>query len=445
MKLKKFALRALATMAVVVALCMFFSGTVKTIATAKIKTTRAKSGRLEERTELSGKLLFPETEEIRFALDEGQTIQITKVNARSGYAVKAGDAVIEARVANYESAMQTQQESYDAALDQLLTLESKNSGLRLRRSDEIYSNAYFALRSLQKQAVADRIAMEALLTQEKLELPEMGFPENASDALITAISAYRATLQAKDEAQTALDAVERYLPDDATWAYITGRRDLEDKMAEAEQKMQALNRLNAAVRSISAPYDGYVVDVAVKAGDSYDGSAALFTLNAQDTLPVLRMDLSSVEKSVAQGMSVSMTTERNGSFETKVAQIGMDSEGKRYADAELSEEMIEAAGGVYAMSLGETPLTLVNRADRQTTLLSVNAVHGTGDSRYVYIVENGYSSFGNSKMTVRKTDVTVLAEADGLVSIEEELGYYDIAYMEDRPINDGDTVMLYTD
>ena len=30
-----------------------------------------------------------------------------------------------------------------------------------------------------------------------------------------------------------------------------------------------------------------------------------------------------------------------------------------------------------------------------------------------------------------------------MASVREEIGYYDIAYMEDRPINDGDAVMLY--
>lgn len=46
-------------------------------------------------------------------------------------------------------------------------------------------------------------------------------------------------------------------------------------------------------------------------------------------------------------------------------------------------------------------------------------------------------------MTVHKQSVTVLAEADGIASIQEDMSWYDIAYMEDRPINDGDTVMLY--
>ena len=48
-------------------------------------------------------------------------------------------------------------------------------------------------------------------------------------------------------------------------------------------------------------------------------------------------------------------------------------------------------------------------------------------------------------MTVKKQNVTVLAEVKGVVSIQEDLSYTTIAYMEDRALNDGDTVMEYTD
>ena len=88
-------------------------------------------------------------------------------------------------------------------------------------------------------------------------------------------------------------------------------------------------------------------------------------------------------------------------------------------------------------------MTLVNRAKQNTTLITSSAIHGTGSNRYVFTVETSYSSFGNSTMTVHKQTVTVLAEADGTASVEEDLSYTDVAYMEDRAINDGDTVMLY--
>ena len=62
--MKKWAIKGLIGTAVFVALCMFFSGTMKTLSTAKVKIVTAKSGKLEERLSLEGTLVFPETEEI---------------------------------------------------------------------------------------------------------------------------------------------------------------------------------------------------------------------------------------------------------------------------------------------------------------------------------------------------------------------------------------------
>ena len=52
--MKKFAIKGLVALAAVVALSMFFSGTIKTISTAKVKLVTAKQGKLEEEIKLSG-------------------------------------------------------------------------------------------------------------------------------------------------------------------------------------------------------------------------------------------------------------------------------------------------------------------------------------------------------------------------------------------------------
>ena len=53
--MKKMAIKGLVTLAAVVALCMFFSGTIKTISTAKVKLVTAKQGKLEEEILAAGK------------------------------------------------------------------------------------------------------------------------------------------------------------------------------------------------------------------------------------------------------------------------------------------------------------------------------------------------------------------------------------------------------
>ena len=443
MNLKKFALRGLAILAVFVALCMFFSGTIKTITTAKVKITRGRSGRLEEKIQLTGKLTFPDVVRVGYPLEDGQTIQITKVNFRPGYTVNEGDVVIQARVANYDETMKGYQSDYSSALETLQQLESKNANTRLRRTDTAYADAYFGLRDARRDAVSRRIAMNTLLNREGLTLPEVGAPEGASDALIQAINDYRAAVQAETAAESAMQQVERYAPEESVWAYITEKRAAEDKISDLEAKIEALGVLNGSVRQIAAPNGGYIAEVLVKEGDTYDGTSELFTLTQPETMPVLRADLTGINKTVTQGMTVTISGGNFGDMETTVANVGIDQEGKKYADVTLTQDVISTLGSVYSMTLEDTPMTLVNRARQNTMLLTTSAVHGTGNNRYIYTVDTSYSSFGNSTMTVRKQTVTVLAEADGVASIQEDMSWYDIAYMEDRPINDGDTVMLY--
>ena len=226
MNLRKFAIRGLIVLAVVVALCMFFSGTIKTITTAKIRVAQATTGRLEEEVDLNGALTFPQVDRVGHALEDGQSLTIARVNVRPGYEVKEGDVVIEARVADYENALKEQQSAYDEALAGLLELESKNAGIRLRPSDEQYADAYFALRDAMKASAARRIEMEALLAAEGLKLPDSGAPEGASEALVKAIETWRAADSAEQAAQAAMDGVSRYAPDETTWTYITQKHDL---------------------------------------------------------------------------------------------------------------------------------------------------------------------------------------------------------------------------
>ena len=443
MNLKKFALRGLAILAVFVALCMFFSGTIKTITTAKVKITRGRSGRLEEKIQLTGKLTFPDVVKVGYPLEDGQTIQITKVNFRPGYTVNEGDVVIQARVANYDETMKGYQSDYSSALETLQQLESKNANIRLRRTDTAYADAYFGLRDARRDTVSKRIAMNTLLNREGLTLPETGAPEGASDELIQAISDYRAAVQAETDAESAMQQVERYAPEESVWTYITEKRAAEDKISDLEAQMEALGVLNGSVQQITAPNGGYIAEVLVKEGDNYDGTSELFTLTQPETMPVLRADLTGIDKTVTQGMTVTISGGNFGDMETTVANVGIDQEGKKYADVALTQDVISSLGSVYSMTLEDTPMTLVNRARQNTMLLTTSAIHGTGNNRYIYTVDTSYSSFGNSSMTVHKQTVTVLAEADGVASIQEDMSWYDIAYMEDRPINDGDTVMLY--
>ena len=174
MDLKKFAVRGIVVLAVFVALCMFFSGTIRTITTPKVKLTAAKRGKLEERVDLSCKLAFTDVERVEMELPEDTTLTISKVNTREGYSVSAGDVVIQARVTGYEQQRKRWQEAYDEAAEGLLALENKNRGIRITRRDEAYADAWFSLREARRAAVSAELEMEAQLSREGLKGVETG-------------------------------------------------------------------------------------------------------------------------------------------------------------------------------------------------------------------------------------------------------------------------------
>ena len=93
----------------------------------------------------------------------------------------------------------------------------------------------------------------------------------------------------------------------------------------------------------------------------------------------------------------------------------------------------------------ETKLTVSYRSSASTTLLPVSAVRGSGESRYIYVVDEGSNALGETTLTIRRQDVTVLAEVGSTVSVQEDLGRVRVAYMEDRAISEGSTVMLYAE
>lgn len=443
MNLKKFAIRGIVILAICVALCMFFSGTVRTITTPKVRLASAKRGKLEQREELSCKPAFPEVDEIDFELPDDVTLTITRVNTREGYTVQAGDVLVEAKVSNYDSLRKTYQEAYDSASEALMTLENKNRGIRVSPRDEAYADAFYALRDARRAAVSLRLDVAAQLGREGLQAVDEGYPDGASDELRALIDSWNDAKAKQAEAQAAMDALSRYTVPDDVWTYITDQRDQIQKRDEAEENLQQLVTLNDGAKAITAPHDGYVAAINVKESDVYDGTQPLLTITAQDAMPTLRADISELTRTVTEGMEAALNPDTYDAIETKVVGVGTDSEGKKYADIELTKQLIKARGSVYSMLQEETPISLIFRAHEATTLLPTSAVRGSGDERYVYVADQNNEAFGGKTLKLRKMEVKVLGEYGGTTSIEEDLGYYNIAYGEDRAVSDGDAVMEY--
>ena len=163
MKLKKYAIRGLIVFAVVVALCMFFSGTIRTITTAKVKLLTPRQGKFSEQVELTGKVVFPAAEPVKLENAQGVSLTVTSVKVQPGSEVEKGDTLFTAEIADYEKNMDTLRQSYNEAAGQLADLERKNANLRLRPTDEAWAEAYTALAEAQNAELDARVTRDALL------------------------------------------------------------------------------------------------------------------------------------------------------------------------------------------------------------------------------------------------------------------------------------------
>ena len=179
--MKKMAIKGLVTLAAVVALCMFFSGTIKTISTAKVKLVTAKQGKLEEEIKLSGNLTFPETEDVKLALTSDQSVTIKRVRVAKGRRVAAGDVLFEAEVSGYDKEMESLRGEYDAAQKELMELERKNGDVRLKRTEEIWVEAYDALAQSKDDLMNAQTQLEVAAKLAGVTLTDGRLPEKEQD------------------------------------------------------------------------------------------------------------------------------------------------------------------------------------------------------------------------------------------------------------------------
>ena len=442
--MKKMAIKGLVTLAAVVALCMFFSGTIKTISTAKVKLVTAKQGKLEEEIKLSGNLTFPQTEDVKLALASDQSVTIKRVRVAKGRRVAAGDVLFEAEVSGYDKEMESLRGEYDAAQKELMELERKNGDVRLKRTEEIWVETYDALAKSKEDCMTAQTQLEVAAKLASVTLSGGRLPSGETDETLTAAQkAVDAAQAAQDEAQKKFNSANRLGISENVINYITQSRQLNEKLATTQEKITALDVLAQQARQVTAPHDGYIVEINVKAGDSYDGKTAALVISSESGDAVLRADTSKIEKKIDKGTQVTVKRDSDKTLTKKVTDSGVNEEGKRYIDVKLTDKDITNLGGGAALFSAAVEMTASYRASSSTTLLPASAVRGSGDSRYVYIVSEESNALGQRVLKVKKQDVKVLSEVGSTVSIQDDLSRQRVAYMEDRAISDGSEVMVY--
>ena len=382
--MKKMAIKGLVTLAAVVALCMFFSGTIKTISTAKVKLVTAKQGKLEEEIKLSGNLTFPQTEDVKLALYSDQSVTIKQVRVAKGRRVAAGDVLFEAEVSGYDKEMESLRGEYDAAQKELMELERKNGDVRLKRTEEIWVEAYDALAKSKGDCMTAQTQLEVAAKLAGVTLSGGRLPSGETDETLTeAQKAVDAAQAAQDEAQKKFNSANRLGISENVINYITQSRQLNEKLATTQEKITALDVLAQQARQVTAPHDGYIVEINVKAGDSYDGKTAALVISSESGDAVLRADTSKIEKKIDKGTQVTVKRDSDKTLTKKVTDSGVNEEGKRYIVVKLTDKDITNLGGGAALFSAAVEMTASYRASSSTTLLPASAVRGSGDSRYV--------------------------------------------------------------
>lgn len=444
MKSKKIAIRGLIVVAVLVALCMFFSDTVRTLTTAKVRLITPRQGKLSQSVTLTGKLTFPASEEIFLTEDGGYAVEIRSVKVAPGVEVEKGDVVMETAVSGYEDKLSELKEAYQKAEDDLQALDEK--GIKLKRTEQDWADAYIERLNVREAYFHAKLEFETLLKLEGVSLTADGaLPEKAGESLFAAYEAFQKAQSAYSEADRKMEAAAKYPIDDEVKNYISRRYALEKEIGELNEKIVNLSVVNRQLTQVCAPMDGYITLVNVKKGDTLEAGKCAYAICAADEFPVLRANIQNVSLTLSKGMDVTFKGKNDRELESEILEVSETPEGEKYADIELDKKLLSGMGGSYAASLKDTEITVQYRAKQSTSLVPASAIRSSGEDAHVYAVKNQWNSFGASSLVTERVDVTVLAEANGMVSVEEDLSYRQIAYMEDRAIGEDTTVMEYGD
>lgn len=426
--MKTKALKGFAALLALLVVCFFFSGTVRTLTTAKVMLTYPQQGRLKETLNLTGTLRFSATEDVTVSLPEGAALTITQVNVAPGMAVSAGDVLFETVFTGVDALIAAQEDIYAAAQTELLSLERQNSQLRVQRTDESWLAAYDAL-------------VDAYNAQHDAEVA-LTVATNLQTGVEEAQSAYDEAAQAVASAEKAMEKLDRIGIAEEVYAYTMEKRDIQARMDEATANIVSLRTLEQSTRQITAPHDAYVVAVNLSAGESWDGQAAL-TLSADGAEMLLRADASDLNRSISEGANVTVSGRFGTSVKTTVTKTGYDSHGEPYAEVGLSAKEATSLDTIaHLMSQGAS-MQITYTAAQASYLLPAAALRGSEGNYSVYTVTKSQNAFGQTVLTVAEQKVTLLDEGGSMVSID---GLYDnvqVAYMEDRAISPGSEVMAY--
>lgn len=454
MKLKRFALRGLIILLVVVALCMFFSETIKTITTPKVRITQASQGRLEQKIQLNGQIYFPET--VDYTIEEAvkSPITVDKVYVKPGHYVEKGETLFTAKMPSFEEEMEKLQKEYNQKGQELIDKDIPNRKLsKQSKQNDLYEamlDAQDSLSSAMQSARLTALDKGVVLVGDIDAWEKQLNALTEADAGVTkAVQQARAAQKTFEDARTEFFNIyenKKLRLKEETFTYIKERNAILAAMEELSDQMAQLTQRYRDLSTLAAPQSGYVVSLGVNEGEAYDGSKTAYTLSKEGSVPKLRADITQQERTFSDGLKVEISTGDYGTEKTAVESTATDATLTKYLYVTLPEAMADAHSGWVRRIIQEEGITLsiTYRAKKATTLLPPSCVRGEGDSAYVYLVETSYSGFMSQPVRkLVKQPVTIIEKSDKAVSIQEDLSYRQIADQEDRNLTEGGTVMEY--
>ena len=442
--MKKLALKGLAVLAGVVLLCLFFSGTLHGIMTAKVRLVSPRMGMMETELTMTGSLYWPRPMNLYPALGEQDSLTVLEVLARKGARVRAGELLMRCEVTDFESRMDTLKGEYDTKTGALIDLERKHSGKFNDPQQERWISEYQAVLDTADRVLQARIALRTAAGAAGAELEGDALPAGASDAaLLEAEEELRQARTAETAAREAFDRTNRIGMSEEMVTYLTQKAELNRDLEKLTGSMADLSLLAEKGTDITAPYDGYVIACEITAGGTLTRGTAAVQLSAENTLPVLRLETGGAHRVIPAGTPAELSAgERTAQAE--VASQGVAEDGAPCVDINLTPEIISALGGINALSdSGSVTARIRLRSEGQNTLLPTAAVRGSEGDYYVYTVVANVDALGAEKMTIEKKEITVIGQSGSVTAVEEGLMNDRIAYMEDRPLTEGCEVMQY--
>lgn len=457
MKLKKFALKGLIFLFVGVALCMFFARTIQTITTPKIEKVRGSQGRLEEKIALNAQVHFPETTD--FTVEEALKLPFTvdKVYVKQGHYVQKGEIIFTTKIPTYDESIEKLQAEYKTKSEELIALDISNRKLsKQSKQNELY-DAMLDAQDVLTLAMYDTrvLALEKGITLSgdvAQWTKQLSILTDVDPAVTQGVQKAAAAKQLFDDARTAFfntyeDKKIRLSSD--TFKYINDRNALVDAMDQLNEDMATLALNRQSLSAVTAPQDGYIVSIAVAAGDAYDGTKTAFTMNKEGVAPILRADVTSQARTFAVDTKVEIPINEYSNEKTTVIETVTEADGSKYLYIQMPESIQSSDASAIRRLIrdGGVEASITYRAKKSTTLLPASCVRSEGENQYfVYLIQYNYGSvLSGSSMYVQKTTVTVIDKTDKQYSIQEDLTYQEIADREDRTIQDKQTVMEYID